>query len=34
MDTRSIDLFDCGHEEIPAMREKVSQWFDKHLLGR
>jgi hypothetical protein len=26
-----IELFDCGHEETPAMREIVLAWLDKHL---
>lgn len=29
-----IELFDCGHEEIPAMRTMVSQWLDRHLVER
>jgi hypothetical protein len=24
-----IELFDCGHEETPAMRKLVSQWLDR-----
>ncbi len=28
-----IELFDCGHEETPAMRKLVSEWFDKHLVN-
>lgn len=27
-----IELFDCGHEEIPEMRAIVAEWFDKHLV--
>jgi hypothetical protein len=27
-----IELFDCGHEETPAMRKLVSEWFDKYLV--
>jgi hypothetical protein len=26
-----IELFDCGHEETPAMRQLVSAWFDQYL---
>lgn len=29
-----IELFDCGHEEIPDMRKLVLEWFDKHLVRR
>jgi cephalosporin-C deacetylase-like acetyl esterase len=32
-DDCQIELFDCGHEETPAMRKLVLQWFDKHLVG-
>jgi dienelactone hydrolase len=28
-----IELFDCAHEETPAMRRLVLEWFDKHLCG-
>ena len=28
-----IELFDCGHEETPAMRALVLEWFDKHLVA-
>jgi hypothetical protein len=28
-----IELFDCGHEETPAMRELVLQCFDRYLVG-
>lgn len=28
-----IDLFDCGHEELPEMRRLVSDWMDKHLVS-
>jgi hypothetical protein len=27
-----IELFDCAHEEIPAMRALVLEWFDRHLV--
>jgi cephalosporin-C deacetylase-like acetyl esterase len=27
-----IELFDCGHEETPVMRQLVSEWFDRYLL--
>lgn len=27
-----IELFDCGHEETPAMRQLVSEWLDKYLV--
>ncbi len=26
-----IELFDCGHLEIPAMRRLVSEWLDRYL---
>jgi cephalosporin-C deacetylase-like acetyl esterase len=26
-----IELFDCGHEELPEMREIILGWLDKHL---
>lgn len=26
-----IDLFDCGHEELPEMRQIISAWLDRHL---
>jgi acetyl esterase/lipase len=26
-----IEMFDCGHEEAPAMRTLVLQWLDRHL---
>jgi hypothetical protein len=26
-----IELFDCGHEETPAMRQLVSAWLDQYL---
>jgi hypothetical protein len=28
-----IELYDCSHLEIPEMRQLVSQWFDRYLLG-
>jgi hypothetical protein len=28
-----IELFDCGHEETPAMRKRVGEWLDLHLVG-
>ncbi len=28
-----IELFDCGHQETPEMRQLVSSWFDRHLIG-
>lgn len=28
-----IELFDCGHEETPAMRKLVLAWLDQHLLA-
>jgi hypothetical protein len=27
-----IELFDCGHEETPAMRQLVSDWLDRYLV--
>jgi hypothetical protein len=27
-----IELFDCGHEELPVMRKLVLEWLDKHLV--
>jgi hypothetical protein len=29
-----IDLFNCGHQEIPEMRALVSAWFDSHLVNQ
>jgi hypothetical protein len=26
-----VKLFDCGHEETPAMRQLVLEWFDRYL---
>jgi hypothetical protein len=28
-----IELFDCGHEEIPEMRKLVLEWLDRYLVG-
>jgi dienelactone hydrolase len=28
-----VELFDCGHEETPAMRALVSEWFEKYLVN-
>jgi dienelactone hydrolase len=28
-----IELEDCAHEETPAMRAAVLEWFDRHLVG-
>ena len=27
-----IELFDCGHEEIPEMRKLVLEWLDSYLI--
>jgi hypothetical protein len=27
-----IELFDCGHEETPAMRKLVGEWLDQYLV--
>lgn len=27
-----IELFECGHEELPEMRSIVSEWLDKYLV--
>lgn len=27
-----IELFDCGHEETPAMRARVLAWFERYLV--
>ncbi len=27
-----IDLFDCGHEELPEMRRIISEWMNRHLV--
>ena len=29
-----IELFDCGHLEIPPMRQLVSEWFDRYLASQ
>lgn len=29
-----IELFDCGHEETPSMRQLVQTWLDRYLVGR
>lgn len=29
-----IDLFDCGHEELPEMRRIINDWMDRHLVGQ
>jgi cephalosporin-C deacetylase-like acetyl esterase len=28
-----IELFDCGHEETPAMRQLVLKWLDRYLVA-
>lgn len=28
-----IDLFDCGHEELPEMRQIILSWLDQHLVN-
>lgn len=28
-----IDLFDCGHEELPEMRRLILNWMDAHLVN-
>jgi alpha/beta hydrolase family protein len=28
-----IELFDCGHEETPAMRKLVGEWLDRYLVN-
>jgi hypothetical protein len=28
-----IELFDCGHEELPEMRKLVLEWYDRHLVN-
>lgn len=28
-----IELFDCEHEETPAMRALVAEWMDRHIRG-
>ena len=27
-----IELFDCGHEELPEMRSLVMDWMDRFLV--
>ena len=29
-----IELFDCGHDELPEMRALILAWLDRHLLGQ
>jgi hypothetical protein len=29
-----IELFDCGHEETPEMRNLVGEWLDRHLVAQ
>lgn len=29
-----IELFDCGHEETPAMRRLVLEWLERFLVGK
>lgn len=28
-----VELFDCGHEELPEMRRIILDWMDRHLLA-
>ncbi|MBI3837806.1 MAG: acetylxylan esterase [Planctomycetia bacterium] len=28
-----VELFDCGHQETPEMRQLVLAWLDEHLVG-
>ena len=28
-----IELFDCAHVELPEMRQLITSWMDKHLVG-
>ncbi len=28
-----VELFDCGHEELPGMRSLVTGWMDQHLVA-
>jgi dienelactone hydrolase len=32
-DDCNIALFDCGHEELPEMRQIMLNWLDKHLVN-
>lgn len=27
-----VELFDCGHVELPAMRRLIGEWLDRHLV--
>jgi hypothetical protein len=29
-----IELFECAHEELPAMRELILEWMDRHLVRK
>ncbi|HEX5235794.1 MAG TPA: alpha/beta hydrolase family protein [Silvibacterium sp.] len=29
-----IELFDCAHEELPAMRDQILRWMDQFLVSR
>ena len=29
-----IELFDCAHQELPAMREQILKWMDQYLVAR
>jgi len=26
-----IELFDCGHEELPEMRKQIIEWLNRYL---
>jgi hypothetical protein len=28
-----VELFECGHEELPEMRQIILKWLDKYLVG-
>jgi len=28
-----IELFDCGHVELPEMRQLILEWMDKYLVA-
>ena len=28
-----VELFDCGHEELPEMRRLTMEWMDRHLVN-